>query len=143
MLIYATTAEVNDWLQDEAPANVDQLIRSASLLVRHATLTARYTVDPAGKPDDPDVLAAFRDATCAQVASWVTLGIDPAGGGIDGTPPVQSSKILNGDITYDTSAAASVTAQNARQTASRTLCTDAAMILSTAGLLDDPVTVYG
>lgn len=144
MLVYATAEDVTAWDGTLAlPPNVDALLRSASLLVRGATKTARYDTTSGGLPSDPDTVAVFRDATAAQVASWVTLGLNPAGGGIDARPPVQSKKIATGAISYDTSGAASVTAQQARADATSTLCTDALAVLADAGLLSDQPTIYG
>src|SRR5690625_2474644 len=52
---------------DEATATA-RLTRAATI-VRILTLTAVYQVDGDGKPTDPAVTAALRDATCAQ-AAW-------------------------------------------------------------------------
>lgn len=134
MLIYATSAQLDEWLDGPLPANATTLLRSASLLVRGATVASVYDVDPAGLPTDPAVLAAFRDATCAQAAMWVAAGIDPVGGGVASSAPVRSKKLGSGSVDYDTSVNASVTAFTAKQAASRELCAEAYMILRQAGL---------
>lgn len=134
MLIYATSAQLDDWLDGPLPANATTLLRSASLLVRGATVASVYDVDTAGLPTDPAVLTAFRDATCAQAAMWSTAGIDPAGGGVASSAPVRSKKLGSGSVDYDTSVNASVTAFTAKQAAARELCAEAYMILRQAGL---------
>lgn len=132
MPIYATTAELAEWTGEAAPANADQLLRQASRLVRRATMTAIYVVDEDDLPTDADVLAAFRDATCAQVASWAALGIDPTAGPASVRGAVQSSSIGGGTVTYaDTSTTKAAAVDN--------LASEAWLILADAGLL--PTTV--
>jgi len=79
VLVYAEASDLAEapWSLDPAPDNADRLIARASQLVRAATRSAIYDVDAAGKPSDEDVLAGFRDAVCAQVATWVSSDIDP------------------------------------------------------------------
>lgn len=85
MLIYATAEDLAEppWSVESPPANVDQLLVAASLLVLGATRSAVYRPDADGYPLDPVVRAAFRDATCSQVTTWIALGIDPAAAGAD------------------------------------------------------------
>ncbi|MBW5420272.1 hypothetical protein GKQ77_01635 [Streptomyces sp. BG9H] len=68
--VYATTAELEAFTGQPAPANVARLLARASRLVSAATKAALYDTDPAGYPTDTDIRAAFRDATCAQVGEW-------------------------------------------------------------------------
>jgi len=125
--VYATPEQLAVWTGEAAPANAARLLRSASLLVRRATLTAVYYTDAQGMPTDPDVAAAFRDATCSQADTWATLGIDPAKGAADMLPVTKS--IGTATITYAT---ASVT--TARGTAAVQLTREARLILAEAGL---------
>ncbi|WAL93997.1 hypothetical protein [Streptomyces sp. Je 1-369] len=77
--VYATTAELEAFTGQPAPANAPRLLARASRLVSAATKAAIYDTDPAGYPTDTDIRAAFRDATCAQVAEWAKR--DAAGSG--------------------------------------------------------------
>lgn len=94
-LVYATNEDLAaaPWLVTEPPANVARLLAYASQLVRGATRSALYDTDTDGKPTDTKVIAAFKDAVCAQVSTWVGAGINPeqAGGGQSG---VVASKSL-------------------------------------------------
>ncbi len=136
MLLYATPEDLTpDWMP-AAPTNAASLIRSASRLVRRATLTAYYATDAAGAPTAVTVVQAMRDATCAQVASWVEADISPlAGAAKASSAPVASKSLGSASVSYDTSAAASVTAMAARAAAATSLCQEAGMILAEAGLI--------
>lgn len=84
MRIYATEQDLTEW--PVTPTGHEQAaLRAASALVEDATLTAIYDVDADGMPTDPDVRAAFRDATLAQVEAWAALGIDPRKGAAGAT----------------------------------------------------------
>ena len=102
MLVYAVPDDLADHMA-EVPDDAEVLIRYASTLVRSATRFDVYDVTPAGMPDDPWVIDAFRDATCVQAAMWAQNGVDPAAGaaGVDGG--VESSSIAGGTVKYDTS----------------------------------------
>lgn len=64
---YATPAEYAEWLgKDTAPAGAERALAEATIVVDELLITAVYDVDDAGVPTDTDVLAAVRDATCAQ-----------------------------------------------------------------------------
>ena len=127
MLIYATSDAYEAWKQDDAPDNIDLLLRSASLLVRRATAGDYYDADvTTGMPTNTTLLQAFSDATCAQVAAWVALGIDPAAGAGGAVPlaVVQSTSLLSGSVTYNTAALTSGVTVNARIVAATSLCDD-------------------
>ena len=102
MLVYADEADLSTHVV-ELPDNADTLLRFASVLVRKATRFDVYDITPAGMPDDPWVIEAFRDATCVQAAMWAQNGVDPTAGsaGVDGG--VESSSIAGGTVKYDTS----------------------------------------
>ncbi|MFH8792197.1 hypothetical protein [Streptomyces sp. NPDC017941] len=77
--VYATTAELEAFTGQPAPANAPRLLSRASRLVSAATKAALYDTDPAGYPTDTEIRDAFREATCAQVAEWAKR--DAAGSG--------------------------------------------------------------
>lgn len=95
MLVYATAADLvdGDWVET-APDNATALLREASAIVRRATRAALYDVDGAGKPQDPETLAAFTDATCAQVAYWVDNEIEPSAASLGAGQPIVASKSM-------------------------------------------------
>lgn len=131
MLIYATTAELTTW-GVIPPTNAAALLRSASILVHRATMTAVYDVDTVTSlPTDPALVEALRDATCSQVATWLALAIDPAKGAADGGKTVAAKSLGSGSIQYAVYAA---TAQ-ARADAATSLCQEALLILAQAGLV--------
>lgn len=145
-LVYATADQLEAWLQDDVPDNADTLLRSASGLVRRATASDYYDVDGAGKPSDATILQAFTDATCAQAACWIALGIDPVGGSAGAlgvTGAVVSSKLLSGSVQYDTTPLNNQAVINAKQQAATELCDAAIEILQEADLLRSGVWVYG
>ena len=53
------------------PEDLSRLLTRASELIDDYTRTARYEHDTDGFPTDADDIAAFRDATCAQVEFWL------------------------------------------------------------------------
>ena len=124
---YATTEDLSSWVDTE-PDNVVSLLRSASIRVAKACNISPY------QTPDPSSTDALRDATCAQVASWVALGVDPAKSGTDLPGPVKVSALLDARIERDTSAATKLL-----ETVTEDLCEDAVAILLQAGLLYVPV----
>lgn len=139
MLIYATPEDLETWTGTAAPDNAPLLLRSASILIRSATRVAFYDIDTLGFPTSTPVLAAMRDAACAQAAAWNTLGLDPTAGpaGVGGV--VASSGIGGANVTY-----AVPPAQAADRAASlTTLVPEAAQILIDAGLLAGGPIVFG
>jgi hypothetical protein len=113
--VYATDAELGAWC-NPLPDNADTLLRDASALVRKATRNDRYDVDAAGKPTDPDVIEAFRDATCKQVAIWAANDIDSNKGvaGLEQLPA--SSSIAGASVSYDGAVNAEIAAARAQST---------------------------
>lgn len=73
-LLYATVAELDGFLADTAPAEAEsnRLLARASERVDTALRTAVYAVDATGAPTETTVIAALRDATCAQVEFWLS-----------------------------------------------------------------------
>ena len=146
MLIYASSDDLTSgetpWLT-ATPTNAGSLLRSASLIVSRETKAAFYDTDSDGYPTDTVTREAFRQATCAQVAGWVSLGIDPMNLGLDGKAPVRSKQLDGAAIGYDTSASVSAAALATRQAAADDLNSQAVEILREAGLLGTRVWGYG
>lgn len=139
MLVYATPAQLAAWTGTAESTTTVPLLRSASILVGRATLTATYDVDDAGLPTDAKMLAALVDATCSQVGTWLALAIDPAKGAADPGKTVASKKIGSGQIDYAVYAASA----QARADAATSLSQEALLILSDAGLIPGTVVTFG
>lgn len=106
MIPYASREELAEFVSaDDLPDGGDaaRLIASASRLVESSTRHDRYDVDPAGKPTDPFVIGAFRDATCLQAAYWASNGLDPAKGATGVAPRLKSSGVDGATVTYESS----------------------------------------
>lgn len=71
MTSYATSGQLATYLGTTAPADAVRLLARASELIADTTITAIYDTDASGVATDSNVLAAFRDATCAQVEYWL------------------------------------------------------------------------
>lgn len=138
MLIYATTAQLTTWLGVASPSNATSLLRSASILVRRATLTAVYDIATGGMPTDADLVAALKDATCSQAATWIALAIDPAQGVAGAGKVVAAKSIGSASVTY-----ATVNAAQAMADASEFLSQEAWLILSDVGLTSGTPAVFG
>jgi hypothetical protein len=130
VLIYATSTDLATWTGTTAPANAAQLLRSASLLVREATMAACYDVDDTGLPSDATLLQAFNDATCAQAAFWAANGIDP-GKGVAGIKLATSKSIGSANVGY----ANGTIAIQAAADSITSLVPDAARVLADIGLI--------
>lgn len=127
MLVYAVPDDLADHMA-EVPDDAEVLIRYASTLVRSATRFDVYDVTPAGMPDDPWVIDAFRDATCVQAAMWAANGINPAAGSAGVEGGVDSSTIAGATVKYNTSHV-----DHARASVD-TLCPAALAVLRSEGL---------
>jgi hypothetical protein len=146
VLTYATIDDLEAWVQADVPDNADLLIRSASMLVRRATASSYYDADTAGKPSDVDIAQAFSDATCAQVACWIALDINPAGGAagaVGVTGAVTRSQLLSGEVMYDTAAQTGAAVVAAKMATVDDLCSESVEILRQAELLGSGVWTYG
>lgn len=65
--IYATKEQLEVFLDGEpVPSDAGRLLRSASRDVDEMLLTARYPVDAAGLPTEPEHTEALLEATCLQ-----------------------------------------------------------------------------
>lgn len=127
MLVYAEAHDLADHML-EVPDDAEALIRFASVLVRRATRFDVYEVTPAGLPDDPWVIDAFRDATCVQAAMWAANGVNPAAGSAGVEGGVDSSTIAGGTVKFNTSHV-----DHARASVD-TLCPAAVAVLRAEGL---------
>lgn len=77
---YATTTDLAGFTGTAPPLDAARLLARASDLIDSMLLSARYPVDDDGLPTDTGHIAAFRKATCQQVAWWIETG-DPSGAG--------------------------------------------------------------
>jgi hypothetical protein len=127
VLVYATESELGALC--EPPESATELLREASRLVRRATILDIYEVDPAGKPTDPNVIEAFRDATCRQAAEWDRNDVDPVAGEAGVEPLETATSIAGASVSYDVSVATL-----ARAKLSTALCAAALDILRDAQL---------
>lgn len=128
LTIYATREDLNNWPLDVDPDKADSLLRSASIRVAWACNRNPYTDQPSGTDAE-----ALRDATCAAVAAWLAVGIDPNAGGLD-LQVVKATKLLTGSVDYETGGR--LTAQ---QAAAAQIGEEARQLLLAAGLLWVPV----
>lgn len=126
LTLFADSTDVQDALDAPVPGTtpIDRYLRTATVIVARACNLNPYDYAIPATSVDP-----LRDATCAQIVSWLTLGIDPAALGLD-TAPVKKSSILTGDVERDTSGQAA-----ALQCAASDLCAEAEAILLQANLL--------
>lgn len=114
-------------------AQIDSLITRASMLMRRYTKSAIYDVDEYGMPQNQRVMAAFRDATSAQVLAWVEAGIvgELSTGGANIEASVASSSNNGSSVSFDNSVA---TAARTRLLAGEP-SEGALLILGDAGLI--------
>ena len=71
MTAYATVEDLGAFIGDVAPQGAERLLDRASELIEEVTMTAWYAHDINGMPTDKGIIAALRDATCAQVEFWL------------------------------------------------------------------------
>lgn len=132
MLVYATAAELATWMDADAPDNATALLRQASILVGRACRNDLYDVDGSGKPSDPDLVEAMRDAVCAQAEYWVVAKVNPIAGA-GGVVGVITEVTLDG-ATRKADTTAAVAAATEAVTSTTILGSVALSILRNAGL---------
>lgn len=132
MLVYATGDELATWMDADAPDNATALLRQASILVGRACRNDLYDVDSSGKPSDPDLVEAMRDAVCAQAEYWVAAKVNPIAGA-GGVVGVITEVTLDG-ATRKADTTAAVAAATEAATSTTTLGSVALSILRNAGL---------
>jgi len=140
--VYAQPNDLSQapWSLSIAAQDATRLLSYAARLVRQATRTAIYDADDeTGLPTDAGLTAALRDATCAQVASWSALAIDPAKGAADAGKTIAQKSLGSASVQYSTYMS---TVTSRAQIATR-LGQDAYMILEDAGLVGTSPVVYG
>lgn len=109
-----------------APVDYDRLLRHASALIDEYTRTARYDVDDDALPTDENVIAALRDATCAQAEFWLASDEED-----DILGPLQSLAIGN---------VQAFTGEGVNRVSPMYLAPRAARILRNAGLIpNEPI----
>jgi hypothetical protein len=127
LVSYATPEDLAAWLlpDDESTVeNAEGLLRAATIIVAKACHISPYST-ATGDTSDP-----LHDATCAQAASWIALGIDPDRAGLTATGSVKRSELFTGKVEYDTRYDGALLERAATQIAQQ-----AADILYLAGLL--------
>lgn len=134
MPVYATPSDLEAWL-DPVPADAVRRLRSASAQVLYATRGAVYEVDADGLPVDAELKTAMRDATCAQVALWAQLGIDPDGAAVSVAGQVASKSQGGRSVSFRTDDP-QVTAQRAAIAVSVAPASEPWLILASVGLLN-------
>lgn len=124
---YADVDQLKTWLglADDQPDPTNGVIklRSATILVARAANLNPY--DPVTASN----VQPLQDATCAQAATWLTLGIEPGALGLD-TAPVKKSSILGDSVERDTTGQV-----DKLESAATSLCEESREILLGAGLL--------
>ncbi|GAA2825347.1 hypothetical protein RMN57_13240 [Kitasatospora sp. CM 4170] len=82
--VYANPDDLTAYTGQPAPADATRLLTRASQMLDSQVLRACwYVADPTtGMPTDSLVLAAFRDAACAQVEWWQELGDSTGAAGV-------------------------------------------------------------
>ena len=132
MLTYATPEQLASWTGVAPPPGAANLLRSASILVHRAVLTAVYDIED-GLPTLPALRDALANATCSQVGTWIALAIDPAKVGTDGKS-VSAKSIGSASVQYAVYAATAQTLADAATSLSQ----EALLILAGAGLAGSP-----
>ncbi|TGB14418.1 hypothetical protein [Streptomyces sp. MZ04] len=77
--VYATPEQLTAWTGKPAPPDAERLLARASEDIDDALVRAVYLTDDAGMPTDPTIVAALRDAACAQVEYQLATGDDGTG----------------------------------------------------------------
>lgn len=127
MKLFATGEDYESFTGEDAPGNVDRLLKVASAWVANTVKRARFAVDKDGAPKDPRIVEALRDATCEQVWVWVQNGVEPGVNADRGA--VSSSSIGDASISYETDSVV-----RDRQLVASAVAPTALTILDTAGL---------
>lgn len=137
MLVYATTGDLSAYpgAPNPLPANADRLLRRASLMIADQTSGSWYTTDSTGLPTDAATLQALKEACCAQVCTWIALGIDPTAGAAGVKSQAVNKKVGSASVTRTQTAAQ----QQALLDAVNQLCDEAVLLLRQQSLLSTRV----
>jgi hypothetical protein len=127
VILYATTDDLATWSPSlDQPANANEVLRSACLLIAKALNENLY--NPGTISDPPR-----RDASCAQATAWILSSLDPTAG-VGGITGKAKQKTVGGaSIVYD------IPTAQTREDALALLCPDAMNILYSATLLWVPL----
>ena len=136
VLVYAEPSDLVAWTGQEAPANAEVLLRSASILVRQVTRSAAYATDTDGLPTDAATAGAMLSATCAHAAALAGAGVDPLAAGTEAG--VSSTSIGSASVTT----LGYLGAEAAKLRLATQLCPEAQAILDAAGLVGQPPLVW-
>lgn len=71
---YANADDLGAYLGTEPPADSDRLLIRAQELIDATLTSAMYTSDTNGNPTNAAVIGALKQATCAQVEYWLSVG---------------------------------------------------------------------
>lgn len=96
---YATADDYAAWVSPAAGPTEDvvTMLRSATFLIAWACARNPYNDVPASSDAPP-----LRDATCAQVQAWLTLGVTPEDAGLAVGTVVKRASILGAEVENDT-----------------------------------------
>lgn len=127
--MYATTADLANYLYGPPPDGAQRMLARASRRIGDLIRCSVYDADTVtGMPTDATILAAVRDATCAQVEWWVATGDE-----IGAASQMQSVSIGSVSLGRGYSGAGSATG------ADQTMSEEAVEHLRRAGLLTGDV----
>lgn len=82
-MAYATMGDLEAFIGAIPREGADRMLERASTLIDACLKTAVYATDGSGNPTDAALLAALRDAACAQVEWWLVID-DEFGGKASG-----------------------------------------------------------
>jgi hypothetical protein len=68
---WATADDYTAWSGSASPGGIEATLRRAENVIKPYLITAVYDTDDEGQPTDTAILAALRDATCAQASEIV------------------------------------------------------------------------
>jgi hypothetical protein len=74
MAAYATDGDFVAYTGQEPPADINRRLQRASDLIDERLIGAFYATDGNGNPTDANMIAALKNATCAQVEYWIETG---------------------------------------------------------------------
>ena len=80
-MAYATPVDLQNYTGVTSVSDDTRKLQRASDLLDSALRAAVYAVDTSGNPTDATVIAAFRDAVCAQVEWWRETGDETGAAG--------------------------------------------------------------
>jgi hypothetical protein len=130
VILYATTDDLATWSPSlDQPANANEVLRSACLLIAKALNEDVYNPSTISDPHR-------RDASCAQATAWILSSLDPTAG-VGGITGKAKQKTVGGaSIVYD------IPTAQTREDALALLCPDAMNILYSAALLWVPLPTW-